>query len=261
MKTKLLILIILLLGIGGTVLYLRSVCSGALPQNITVGVYSYPPFAMKDPKTGRYTGFDIELLEAVARYKKFNLIYKDISFNDIFTEIPAGKIDMAITITILLEREKDFRFSWPCMETGLALAARGDDVSINGIDDLKGKTLGTSSGTGETYSRELEKKGKIKKIFVYEDSPELYEALVNGKIDAVIGDYIVNCYYGRKFQPKIKCFGKLYQYSYLGFPLGKNNEVLMLNLNDGIRNIISSGEYVQLHRKYFKNLKTEGDSK
>ncbi|OGV49094.1 MAG: hypothetical protein A2017_11860 [Lentisphaerae bacterium GWF2_44_16] len=260
MKTKLLILIILLLGIGGTVLYIRSVYSNVLLQNITVGVYCYPPFAMKDPKTGRYTGFDIELLEAVAKYKKINLIYKDLTFSDIFTEIPAGKIDMATTITILLEREKHFRFSWPCMETGLALAVRGDDVSITEIENLKGKTLGTFPGTGETYSRELEKKGKVKKIFVYEDSAELYEALVNGSVDAVIGDYAVNCYYGRKLQSKIKCFSKLYQYSYLGFPLGKSNEVLMLNLNDGIKNIISSGEYIQLHRKYFKNLKTEGNS-
>jgi ABC-type amino acid transport substrate-binding protein len=248
-KAKISIFVVALLCIMAFLLFLNWNYK-AKSKNIVIGVYEYPPAAIKDPLTGKYKGFEIELLKNICQDQKIKFTFKEITFEDIFKAIPAGEIDMATTITILPKRQAKLMFSWPCMETGLEIAVRENNNSIKNLKDLKDKRLGTFLGTGEDFCKSLAEKGMSQKVIVFQQIGEMYDALQNNKIDAIINDYSTNHYYAKKKGYEIKALNKLYTSEYVGFPLQKGNNSLCMKINQGLKHSIITGEYVRLRRKY-----------
>src|ERR1700710_555567 len=80
---------------------------------LTVGSdIPYPPF--EQGKSGNYTGFDIELMEAIAKKIGRTAEFQDTSFETIFRDVAQGKFDAVISAaTITPEREKAVAFSNP----------------------------------------------------------------------------------------------------------------------------------------------------
>jgi ABC-type amino acid transport substrate-binding protein len=219
-------------------------------KNIVIGVYEYPPATIKDPLTGKYKGFEIELLKTICQNQKINFTFKEITFEEIFKAIPAGEIDMATTITILPKRQATLIFSWPCMETGLELAVRKNNNSIKDLKDLENKKIGAFQGTGEDFCKSLPGKRISAKVILFQHVDEMYDALKDYKIDAIINDYSTNHYYAKKNGYEIKPLNKLYTSEYVGFPLKKGNNSLRIKINQGLKHTIITGEYVRLRRKY-----------
>jgi polar amino acid transport system substrate-binding protein len=224
------------------------------PQSVIevkVGVDDYPPFTYIDKKTGKYTGFDIDMLKFIAKDQNLKLTFVKTPFSRLISNIATKKLDMSDSITILTEREKKLDFSWPIMEMGLSLAYNSSCKKIKGLDDLKNLTVATYPGTGQDLCEQLLAQKKIKEMKIYNETSDLYQALAENKVQAVINDNIINKYYAKIYPGKIICLSKLYEFEYLGFPVRTGNNELRTRLNNGIQEAISSGEYLILLRKYF----------
>src|SRR5689334_13587677 len=154
-------------------------------EPLTVGSdIPYPPF--EQGKAGEYTGFDIELMEAIAEKIGRTAEFQDTSFETIFRDVAQGKFEAVISAaTITPEREKAVAFSDPYYLSEQAiLVEEGSD--IKGLADLEGKTVGAQQGTtGLELGKE---KANASELRPYPEGPDAVNALKSGTVEAVIID-------------------------------------------------------------------------
>jgi len=109
-----------------------------------VDIALVPPLVME--KDGSYTGFDIDLWNAIASELKLNFVYRKVEFRHIFNDLVEREADLALAgITINEERERIVDFSHHYFDSGLRILAprktqssfRVLIKSISGSDILK----------------------------------------------------------------------------------------------------------------------------
>jgi len=157
---------------------------------------SFAPFEFRDMKTEEFTGFDVDLIRALAETQGFEVEIKEMGFDGILAALQTDNVDLAISgISIDEERKKAVNFSMPYYQSGLIVAVRADNDTIKGFEDLPGKRIGVQIGT--TSAKEA-KKIPNAKITELDKVPELFLELRNGGVDAVINDLPVTLYYIRQ---------------------------------------------------------------
>jgi ABC-type amino acid transport substrate-binding protein len=92
----------------------------AKEKNLTVAVEITAPCVMH--YDSGYTGFDIELWEAIAQDLGWTFTYHETDLKGIFTDLVAGNADVAFScITVTDEREKIVDFSHHYLDSGLRI--------------------------------------------------------------------------------------------------------------------------------------------
>jgi len=214
----------------------------------------YPPFEYED-EDGEYSGFDIDLLRALAHEKNLEVAIVDTEFEGILLNMAVGTCDMvASALTITEERAKQVDFTQSYLQADQSLLVMADRVDEFGdLADLEGKVVAVQGGTtGEMYARkELSKRTQIKS---YPGAGELFAALESGVVDAVLQDLPINAYRAvQSSNMRVVLFlptGELY-----GFAVKKGEKVLLQMLNDGLDELHANGMYDDFYRKYFGRLR------
>jgi ABC-type amino acid transport substrate-binding protein len=116
---------------------------------------SFAPFEFTDKKDGKVQGFDIDLINALAKkagYEKVTI--KSIAFDGLIPSLESGNIDVSITgMSITDARKQKVNFTDPYYESGLMALVKKDNDAIKNLDDLKGKTIAVQIGTtGAKYA-------------------------------------------------------------------------------------------------------------
>ena len=114
----------------------------------------YPPYEVVDNK-GNLSGFDIDIINAIAEETGYEIEIKDVDFDTLIPSIQTGKADMAIAgITPSAERRKKVDFSevYFSGETSQNYLLYSEKNGITSQDDLKGKTIGCQMGTVQYLS-------------------------------------------------------------------------------------------------------------
>lgn len=226
--------------------------SAPFDRPLNVGLYLYPPYVEREKGTDEFTGFSVEILNAIAADQDLTLNFRLVPFDDLFNMLNAGELDLAPTLTILPEREKLISFSWPFNEVGLQMITRKSVDDVTGLDDLKRKTVGAYPGTSEDYCRGLEKAGKIKNLVILTSEDAPYQRLIDGEIDVIINDYPVNLYQMNKHPGALKIVGNVLTRHYTGIGVAKNNRKLQSILNNGLKNIVATNAYSEIYDKYLR---------
>jgi len=150
----------------------------------------YPP--MEFERDGEFTGFDIELMRAIADELGLDLVVNNTGFDPITSGLAmeAGDCDIAAaSITINAEREQNIDFSDPYFTADQSLLV----TKASGIKDLAGfagRNLGVQSGTtGEIYANANDPGATI---ISFENPGDLFTALAAGQIDGVLQDIVPN---------------------------------------------------------------------
>jgi len=87
---------------------------------LTVDIEITAPCVMRE--NGRYTGFDIELWEEIAKESGLAFAYRETDMKGIFEDLVGGQADVAFScITITEEREKAVDFSHHYLDSGLRI--------------------------------------------------------------------------------------------------------------------------------------------
>src|SRR5690606_28121413 len=107
---------------------------------------AFVPFEFK--QDGKYTGFDIELWDAIAKEAGLKYSLRPMDFNGIIPGLQTRNIDAALAgITIRDDRKKVIDFSDPYYESGLAILVSNDNTGIKSAKDLEGKNVAVKIGT------------------------------------------------------------------------------------------------------------------
>ncbi|OZU89565.1 hypothetical protein CIL03_06735 [Virgibacillus indicus] len=226
--------------------------SGETKEEITVAVVQdYPPFEYKVDE--ELTGFDVELVEAVAEKADLSVNWKIMKFDGIIPALQANQVDAAVSaIGIREDRLEVVNFSDPYFESGLSLIALKDS-EIEGEADLEGKTIVAKQGTSSLkLANELAEKynGEVTKL---QDDATMYMELENGNADVVINDYPSVAYKINQDgeDSQLRIVGDMYPSEDYGIAISKGSEGLVEKLNTGLGELKDSGEFDEIYSKYF----------
>lgn len=217
----------------------------------------YEPFEFEDPDApSGYSGFDIELMQAMADELGLELAVTDQAFDGIQSgaALGAGVCDVAASaMTINDEREENVNFTEPYFDADQSLMV-STDSDIASIEDLDGETVGVQADTtGQAYAVENAPEGAT--VSEFPDAAALFAALEAGQIVAVLQDLPVNA--ERVTEDDSLAIVETYptgeQY---GFATAEESEPALLEaLNTALAAVQEDGTYEELYRKYFP---TEG---
>lgn len=212
---------------------------------------NYVPFEFRDPETGQYTGFDMDVIHAVAKRAGFKIDLKTMDFAGIIPALQAHTIDIAIpSITITAQRAKVVDFSDPYYDSGLKLLVRAGNNTIHSIADLKGKVVATKLGT-TSYDYLKKHAPDIKKIIPYPGTAQMYMSLVHGTAVAALYDAPNVLYFAKtKGKGKVKPVGPLYAGQQYGIAFPKGSKWVK-PVNKALDEIKSDGTLNRLYEKWF----------
>jgi ABC-type amino acid transport substrate-binding protein len=223
-----------------------STSAGGAP--LTVGSdIPYPPF--EQGKSGNYTGFDIELMEAIGEKIGRTPEFQDTSFETIFRDVAQGKFEAVISAaTITEEREKAVAFSDPYYLSEQAILVK-EGSDIESLADLSGKTIGAQQGTtGLELAKEKSDAGEIRP---FPEGPDAVNGLKSGTIEAAIIDAPVAQNAVEK-AGGVEIAEKVPTEEEYGIALAKDNTELLDEINTGLKEVIDDGTYTTIYEKWFK---------
>ncbi len=216
--------------------------------NIVVGAdTTFPPFETET--NGEVTGFDIDMIKAIAKAEDMTVSLKTLPFNGIIPSLQAGSIDAAVAgITIKTSRMQNVDFSDAYYKSGLSVLVKKDS-GIKGFDDLKGHVVATKKATSSVDY--LTSHGFAEDyVKQFQSIDAAYQALETGGADAVIFDNPVNVNF-KAGHDNVETVGPLLTGEYYGIAISKQKPELVEKINAGLAKIKQNGEYQKLFEKYF----------
>lgn len=234
-------------GCGGSSDNSTSGGGGGGGETLTVGSdIPYPPFEQGKP--GHYTGFDIELMEAIGEKLGRTVEFQDTSFETIFRDVAQGKFDAVISAaTITPEREKAVAFSDPYYLSEQAILVK-EGSDITGLSDLSGKTIAAQQGT--TGLELAKEKSGASEIRPYPEGPDAVNALKSGTVEAVVIDAPVAQNAVEK-SGGVEIAEKVPTEESYGIALAKDNTELLEEINEALKELEQDGTYTTIFKKWF----------
>lgn len=210
---------------------------------------SYPPFeSMEGTKP---VGFDVEIAQALAKKLGLTLEVISTAWDGIIPGLKTKKYDIIMSaMTITADRKKQINFSDPYIDSDQSLAV-ANNSTIKTTADLKDKVVGVQiDTTGQTKAEELQPKVGIKEIQKFDTILVAFEALEQGKVDAIINDYPVNMYVSGK-RGKTKVAEKIKTNEQYGIGVRQDNTALLNSINGALKQIRDDGTYTTIYKTWF----------
>lgn len=134
-------------------------------------------------------GFEVDVMNAVGEQIGEDIEFVTASFSGLAGMLDSGRIDtIANQITITPERQAKYAFTQPYVYDGAQVVVREGNDAIQGVEDLKGKTVAVNLGSNyEQLLRELPYADQID-IKTYDSNIEQDVAL--GRADAFVMDRV-----------------------------------------------------------------------
>jgi glutamine transport system substrate-binding protein len=230
--------------IMGFVLMTVLVAPASAKELVVAHDTNFMPFEFKGPD-GKFTGFDIELWETIA--KKLGLSYKfqPMDFNGIIPGLQTGNVDVGIAgMTITPERAKVVQFSNGYYTSGLKILVRDDEKGISKVEDLAGKVVAVKTGTSSVpFMKDF---GKAKELKQFPNNDGMFFELLSKGVDAVVFDMpVVTAFANSAGKGKAKVVGPLYEGQKYGIGFAQGNEELVKKVNGVLDQMRKDGSYAK----------------
>jgi len=207
----------------------------------------YPPFEIGTPEGGDFSGFDKDLMDAIAAKLGLEPTYQNSSFDTIFRDVASGQFDIvAAAATITPERAKVVTFSRPYYEAQQALVVpEGSDITTT--DDLSGQVVGVQQGTtGQKYAEDETDASEVRG---FAKGADALAAVTTEQVAAAIVDQpfaadAIDKQGGLEIAQEIPT-NELY-----GFAMAPDNE-LAAGVDEAIQQLLDDGTLNDLYQQYF----------
>ena len=234
----------------------------ATPKKTTYKIVSdssFAPFEYQN-SSNKYTGFDMELIKAIAKQQGFNITISNPGFDAALNAVQSGQADGVIAGMTITDARKDiFTFSDPYYTSNIILAVKKGS-SIKSYENLKGKTVGAKNGTASyTWLEENANKYGFE-VRAFDEASSMYDSLNSGSIDALMDDEAVLAYaikQGRNFETPIKGEAS----GDVGFAVKKGTNAELIEMfNNGLAALKKNGQYDKLVKKYLTTTDSSSSS-
>ncbi len=155
----------------------------------------YPPFEYVDD-SGNKIGFDIELMQEIAKRMGVKLEWVDMPFDSLIAAVQEGKIDASISaFNYSEERDQtiDFTKEYYMSEDAYIVAEEFSGELVN-PEDIANYKVGVQTGTTQDgwLTDNLVDAGKMpeENLFRYDRADQAAMDLKNGRIEVWMADYV-----------------------------------------------------------------------
>lgn len=213
----------------------------------------YPPYGYMD-ESGAYTGFDLELAQAVCDIYGWELIKTPINWDSKDMELNSGAIDCIWNGFTINGRKDMYTWSVPYVDNSQVIIT-SDRSGINALTDLAGKKVGVQAASTALELLQGDQK-ELADTFaggLPQEFPDYNNAFVElqaGSIDAIAMDIGVAQYQLKNRGDGFKILDEVLaaeQYG-VGFKLG--NTELCDQINEGLLTLLDNGTFAELAQKY-----------
>ena len=225
---------------------------------------TFPPYEYKDGNS--FVGIDVEVAQKIAEKLNMELVINDVEFGSIISGVQTGKFDMGMAgMTVTDERKKsvDFTDSYATGIQSVIVKADAPYTSFEefytgfGADDnptgvKEGIKIGVQQDTtGDIYaSDKVAKWGfEAENVERYKDGPSAVQALLTGKVTAVIIDNEP----AKSFvaaNEGLKILDGAYTNEDYAICVAKNNTELKDKINTALKELIADGTVAKIIEKY-----------
>lgn len=214
----------------------------------TEGVY--PPFSYHDA-SGKLTGFDVEIAEAVAQRLNVKPEFIEGKWDGLIAGLDVNRYNAVINQVAITEaRQAKYDFSTPYIKNYAVLIVQNDNKAINEFKDLKGKR--SANTLTSNYGRiALANGAEIVQVQGFNESIEL---LASGRVDATVNAELSWLDFKKKqpnAQLKVVAIDSPGDSDSSGILIRKGNPELLAALNKALAEMKADGTYLKIAEKYF----------
>ncbi len=212
----------------------------------------FKPFEYTDAD-GNFVGIDVELLAAIAEDQGFEYELQSLGWDASIAACQAGQANGMIAGASITDERKasgwTFSDGYYDATQGMAVAK---DSAITGFADMNGKKVAVKNGTmSNKYAEEIKDQYGFE-VVTFSTSPDMYQAVMGGQVDACMDDTPILKYNIKTGELAMKFVeGTENEPAQYGFAIfdAANQELVDL-FNAGLKNIRESGKYDEIIAKY-----------
>ncbi|WP_329069228.1 ABC transporter substrate-binding protein [Amycolatopsis sp. NBC_01480] len=232
--------------VAAALLAALTACGSNTDSTLRVGTLSdAPPNVYLDK--GQFTGFDNELLRAIAAKENLKLEFASTDFSALLGQVASGRYDIGSSaIAQTEERKKTVDFSAAYDFETMSIQAK-QGTPITGEQALAGKRVAVIQATvGDNW---LTTKVPAAQAVRFPDYASALAALKTGAVDAYILDQSI-AEKNVAANPGLVVVQSFTTDVPHGFAVKKGDTQLLGKLNDGLSQVIKDGTWLKLHRQF-----------
>jgi polar amino acid transport system substrate-binding protein len=206
-------------------------------------------------ENGEFTGFDNELLKAIAQKQGLKLEFVATDFSALLGQVANGTFDIGSSaISQTDERKKTVAFSDPYNYQSLGIAAP-EDSQVKDENTLAGNRIGVVQGTvSDTWLAENEPTAQAVR---FPNDAAALSALKTKAIDGAVFDLATAEIYAEENpDAKLKVVHSITTDLPHGYAFKKGNTDLINKINAGLKQVIEDGTWEKLHKQFEPNAPT-----
>lgn len=229
---------------------------------LKVGVEgTYPPITYHD-EDGELTGFDVEVAKAIGEKLGVEVEFTESEWDSLLAAVDSGRIDTVINaVSITEERQKKYDFTEPYVSLFRNVIVKGDNDTIQSLDDLEGTKVAENITT--EYADQLEALGAT--IVPIDTLQQAFDLVTSGRADFTLLEDI-------QFGPYIKehpdadlkiaftIDNNPEDVDQFAIPFKKDETRLVEAVNEALDELKEDGTLKEISEKYFENDVIDYDS-
>ncbi|MCW7946900.1 ABC transporter substrate-binding protein [Streptomyces hygroscopicus] len=204
-----------------------------------------PYLGQRDPATGTYSGFDIEIakmMSASLGLAPGTVHFRTIASANRETALQNGQIDYYVgTYTINAMRKKLVGFAGPYYMAGQSLLVRRNEHGINGPQDLDGKRV--CSAAGSTPYQRIQREYPKAVLVAYDTYSVCVDNLLTYQVDAVTTDDAILIGYAAKAPRELEVVGRPFSKEPYGIGVPRGDNALRFALDDALEAREKNGDW------------------
>jgi glutamate transport system substrate-binding protein len=208
-----------------------------------------PGLGFKDPTTGKYSGFDVEIANLVAAklgFKPEQIEYKAVASAGREAAIANSNVDYYVgTYTINAKRKEQISFAGPYFTAGQDLLVRKDNTDITSKDTLAGKKV--CSVTGSTPIQRVRDQKLTDQIVELQTYSQCVTQLDQKLVDAVTTDDAILKGYAAQEPDKFKVVGKTFSSEPYGIGLPKDDKAFKDKVTSILQSALDDGTWQKIY--------------
>ncbi|WP_280422354.1 ABC transporter substrate-binding protein/permease [Nocardia carnea] len=212
---------------------------------------TYPPFSFHDPGNRQLTGYDVDVIRAIADRAGWELEFVETQWDAIFPALDSGRIDViANQVSVNDERRAKYGLSDTYTYSRGVIVRRTGDEQIRTLDDLAGRTTAQSSTSN--WAQVARDAGA--RVEAVEGFAQAAALLTQGRVDAIVNDNIaVLDYLASTGATDIEIVGDAgAETSEQVLAFRKDDTALLDQANRAIAALAADGTLATISQKYFR---------
>jgi polar amino acid transport system substrate-binding protein len=198
-------------------------------------------------ENGTFTGFDNELLKAIAEKEGLKLEFVATDFSALLGQVANGTFDIGSSAIAQTDaRKKTVGFSAPYNYQALGIAAR-ETAGITDENSLAGKRIGVVQGT--VSDNWLASNAPTAQAVRFPNDAAALSALKSGAVDGAVFDQATAEDYAKN-NAGLKVAKSIVTTIPHGFAFKKGDTELAGKIDDGIKKVVVDGTWLKVHDRF-----------